>query len=84
MPVVLMTMGVWLTGADIQAECGIAEGEDEALMEEFEALHMIHRDEGGPWVITNWETRNLESDNATRRSRRSASVTRRGVRAVAL
>ena len=66
----VLTEGVWLNRADIEAECGIDGGEYEALMEGFEALRMIRQDEEGRWVITNWEKRNFESDNATGRVRR--------------
>ena len=65
----VLTEGVWLTRADIQAECGIDDGEYEALMESFTALHMIHQDERGRWVITNWEKRNFRSDNSAGRVR---------------
>lgn len=39
----------------------------------FERAGMLHRDDAGAWVVTNWSGRQYESDNVTARTRKHRS-----------
>lgn len=51
-------------------EIGLSETDLQAILNEFMEMGMIHVDDGGVLVITNWEDRQFKSDNSTERVKR--------------
>lgn len=59
-----------MTVAALADYAGMTEREVRATMPEFERAGMVHRDDAGAWVVTNFGRRQFESDDTTARTRK--------------